>query len=73
MKTEARKPREVATIVENNGPSHDPHPWEISTKPGHHGRGKASNRLSRKALGYQVLHCPGPKKTAEFFIFLKGF
>jgi hypothetical protein len=46
-------------------------PWELSTKPGHHGRGKASNRLPRKALGCQVLHHPGPKITTKFSTFFK--
>jgi hypothetical protein len=40
---------------------------------GHHGRGKASNRLPRKALGYQVLHHPGPRTTTKSLFFFKFY
>jgi hypothetical protein len=73
METGARKLREIATTVEIIGSLHGPLLGELSTKPEHHGRGKASNRLSRKALGYQVLHHPGPKKNHEVLILFLSF
>jgi hypothetical protein len=52
MKTGARKPREIATAVEINGSLHGPFHGNFKLSRGTMDEGKASNRSSRKALGY---------------------
>jgi hypothetical protein len=77
MKTEARKPREIATTVEINGSPHGPLHGNFQLSRGimGDGRGKAQKRLSRKTLvrlsGFAP---PTPKNIHEVLnLFLKFY